>query len=88
MAKKAKKKKQRAPRKDFAQKLAEKLCKIGEVEADAFGDESGRWVNLRIGDTQLCFSFDMKGEIIDRIGLYKDKIEVTDQIHLWGGTAK
>jgi hypothetical protein len=86
MAKKNKVKKERQPRKDFAEKFADKLraTGLGEVDEGELGDDSGRWVNLRIKDTELCFSFDMKGEAIDRIGLYKDKVEVTDHIRVWG----
>ena len=86
MAKKNKTKKQSKPRKDFAEKFAQKLREsgLGEGYEGAFGDDSGRWVNLRVKDTELCFSFDMKGESMDRIGLYKDKIEVTDHIRVWG----
>jgi len=86
MAKKNKVKKERQPRKDFAEKFADKLraTNLGEVNEGAFSDNSARWVNLRIKDTELCFSFDTKGEKIDRIGLYKDKIEVIDHIRVWG----
>jgi len=71
---------------DFASKLAEKLSEmeIGQVEVGKLTDNSGRWVNLRKDDTTLCFSFEMDGEKINRIGLYKDKIEVTDSIRVWG----
>ena len=86
MANKNKVKKERKPRQDFAEKFAQKLREtgLGEVDDGALGDDSGRWVSLRVKDTELCFSFDMKGEKIDRIGLYKDKIEVTDHIRVWG----
>lgn len=86
MAKKNKVQKERQPRKDFAEKFAEKLraTGLGEVDEGVFSDGNGRWVNFRIKDTELCFSFDMKGEKIDRIGLYEDKVEVIDQIRLWG----
>lgn len=86
MATKNKVKKERQPRKDFAEKLADKLraTGLGEVDEGELSDDSGRWVNFRIKDTELCFSFDMKGEKIDGIGLYKDKIEVTDHIRIWG----
>ena len=73
-------------KKDFAKMFAKKIKEagLGEVIEDAFDDDSGRWVSLRIKDTVLCFSFDMKGEKIESIGLYKDKVEVTDQIRVWG----
>lgn len=73
---------------DFAQKLAEKLRGTGSgtVEEGSFNDKSGRWVTIRNGATELCFSFDMKGEQIDRIALYKDKIEVVDQVKIWSNT--
>lgn len=83
---KIKSQKQRQPRKDFAEKFAEKLqaMQLGQVDAGALADGSGRWVNIRIKHKELCFSFDMKGERIDRIGLYKDEIEVVDHILIFG----
>jgi hypothetical protein len=86
MKKKITIKKERVPRKDFAEKLADKLrtLNIGEVEEGSLFDGSGRWVNVRFKDTELCFSFDMKGELLDRLGLYKDVIEVTDHKLVWG----
>jgi hypothetical protein len=79
------KKTERKPRLDFAQRLEQKLIEsgLGEVEADALSDGSGRWVNIKVGDVELYFSFDMKGEKIDNIGLYKDVVEVISQKHVW-----
>lgn len=86
MAKKNKVKKQRKSKQNFAQKLAQKLRElgIGEVTEDTFDDDSGLWISFRIKDTELCFSFDIKGENIDRVGMYKDKVEVTDSVLVWG----
>jgi hypothetical protein len=86
MKKKSTIKKERVPRKDFAEKLADKLraLNIGEVEEGSLSDDSGRWVNVRFKDMELCFSFDDKGENIDRLGLYKDVIEVTSHRLVWG----
>jgi len=70
--------KEKKPRKDFAQRLAEKLRELGEVDEGALGDDSGRWVLLRQGDLSVNFSFDMKGEKIDRVGFYKQVWQVVD----------
>jgi len=88
MAKKKKQRKIAQPKVDFAQRLYRKLalCGIGEAEEGALGDDSGRWVNIRIGDSELCFSFDMSGEKIDGIQLFKDKVEVVDNVLVWGRT--
>lgn len=79
------KKKERKPRLDFAQRLAQKLIEsgLGEVDEGALSDDSGRWVNLKIGRHELCFSFDMKGEKIDGVGLHKDIVRVVDQVKVW-----
>lgn len=82
MPKKAvKKKKEQMPRKDFAQMFAEKLRKssLGEVDEGALFDDSARWVTLKVGLIHLSFCFNMKGELITDIGLYKDILEVVDQ---------
>ena len=88
--KKQSEKKQRKPTPDFAEKFAQKLREggLGMVSEGALNDDSGRWVELKIKDTTLCFSFDMKGESIDQIGLYKDKIEVVDQTRVWATERK
>jgi len=80
------KKRGQPQKKDFAEKLANKLrrTELGEVDEGALSDDSGRWVSIKIGDSDLCFSFDMEGENIDRIGLYKDIIEIVDQKMVWG----
>lgn len=59
-------------RRDFAQRLAERLRPLGDVEAGALGDNSGRWVSVKSGKINFCFSFDMKGETIDKIAIYRD----------------
>lgn len=75
------KKKERRPRKDFAERFADKLrqSELGVVDEGALGDGSGRWVTLKVGPLDLSFSFDMKGGLITDVGLYKDVIEVTGQ---------
>lgn len=82
--------KERKPKLDFAERLAIKLreSRLGEVEEDSFSDNSARWVQLKIGDKSLVFSFDMKGEKIDNIALYKDVVEVVDQEQLWSTDKK
>lgn len=48
----------------FSQHLADKLrsLNLGEVEEKTLSDNSGKYVDIRIGDTSLSFSFDMDGE--------------------------
>lgn len=70
--------KEKKPRRDFAQRLAEKLRNIGEVDEGALGDSSGRWVCLKVGKLSINFSFDMKGEEIDRVGFYEEVWAVVD----------
>jgi hypothetical protein len=81
--KKTTQQKQRKPRMSFAEKLAEKLKHLGEVEHSHFYDNSGAWVQLKVKDITLSIGFDMKGENIDGIGLFKDVVEVVDQKQLW-----
>ncbi len=77
-------KKAKQPKRDFAEILAEKLGELGEVEAGKLGDGSGRWVTIRISKKkELNFSFNMKGNEITGIALYKDVIEVTEQKQLF-----
>lgn len=87
---KSKGKKQRKSKQDFAQKLAQKLRDggLGVVDEGAFSDDSGRWVELKVKDTTLCFSFDMKGESMDKVALYQDKVEVVDQTRVWSTKPK
>lgn len=77
-------KKKRTPKKSFAEILFDKISHLGEGDAGYFDDNSASWVSLRIKDTELHFQFDGKGQNIETIGLYKDKVEVTDQIKVWG----
>lgn len=79
------KKKERKPRLDFAQRLAQKLIEsgLGEVDEDSFDDESARWVDIRIGEHVLTISFDIKGEKIEGIELFKEIVEVVDQKKVW-----
>jgi hypothetical protein len=81
-------KKERQPRKDFAEKLRDKLQPIGCVESGSMGDNSGRWIDLKVGDVSMCISFDMKGENITNIGLYKDVVQVVNQKQLFSWRAK
>lgn len=73
-------------KKCFAEKLSEKLrsANLGEVTEDSFNDNSARWVNIRIKNKDLCVVFDMKGENITELGVWKDKIEVTGTINIFG----
>jgi hypothetical protein len=72
-------------KKDFITIFAEKLkaSGLGEVDFGALSDDSCRWVNLKIKDKELCFSFDTTGEKIERVGLYQDVVEIVDQKQLW-----
>lgn len=72
-------KKERKPRKDFAQRLAEKLRNIGDVETGALSDDSARWVCLKMGKLSVNFTFDMKGEQIDRVGFYEEVWQMVDE---------
>lgn len=76
------------PKVSFAQVLAEKLGEFGKVETGALSDKSSRWVNLRIGDTELCFSFEIDGERLQDVGLFKDVVQVVDQVRLWTSDKK
>lgn len=73
------KNKERKPRKDFSQRLAKKLSSLGEVEEGNMGDNSCRWVVVKVGKLSISFSFDMKGENIDSIGLYEDVWQKVDE---------
>ena len=77
-------KKKRTPKKSFAEILSEKLSHLGDVDIDSLDDHSASWVSVRIANAELHFQFDGQGKNIERIGLYKDKVEVTDQIKVWG----
>lgn len=68
---------------NFASMLAAKLKHLGKVECESFEDGSGMWVELAIEDTTLAFSFNPKGNQIDYVRLFKDKISV-DQVKVWG----
>ncbi len=78
--------KQRKPRMSFAEKLAEKLKHLGEVEHSHFNDNSGAWVELKVKDIALVFNFDMKGEKLDGVNLYQDVVQVVDTTKVWGTT--
>jgi len=78
-----KQKKEPIYRRDFAEILAEKIKKFGEVDEGELGDNSGRWVSVQMGDYHLSFSFNMKGNTITDIGLYKDVWEIADQKQLF-----
>lgn len=73
-------------RKDFSQKFADKLreMNLGIVEEDRASDNSSRWVSLRIDDSELHFEFDLKGEKMYRLGLYRDIVQVVDQNKIFG----
>jgi len=83
MKQQKKKKKPRTPRKDFAQRLAEKLSHLGTIDAGRLTDESCRWVDLEVKGVHLSFQFDLKGEKITEIGIYQDVVEVTGQKRIW-----
>jgi hypothetical protein len=57
MAKKNKVKKNANQDKILPRSLHKKLREtgLGEVDEGALGDDSGRWVNLRVKDTELVF---------------------------------
>lgn len=80
-----KNKKPKRPRQNFRQRLAQKLTEanIGTVTEDSFNDNSSSWVTLRVKDTTLEFSFDIKGEKLEKIELFQDVVEVTGQRKVW-----
>ena len=67
----------------FSVKLADKLSGIGKTVEDGFDDNSGRWVSLKIDDTNLEISFDPKGQEITSIDLWQDVVQVVDQKKCW-----
>lgn len=73
------------PRLNFRQRLAQKITEanIGTVTEDSFNDDSSSWVTLRFKDTELCFSFDIKGEKLEKVELFQDIVEVTGQRKVW-----
>ena len=82
----SKKKSSKKSKKSFAKLLSEKLklSRLGDVQLGSLNDDSASWVSLRIEDAELHFIFDGQGKNFERIGLYKDKVEVTDHIKVWG----
>lgn len=77
------KKKKVKKQKTFFELLAEQLSSIGTVEVDDFGDKSAAWIEVKVGDKTLCFSFDYERKKLEDIGLFEDVIEVTDTKQLW-----
>lgn len=51
----------------------------GEVNNGALGDSSGRWVSIKCGPLTFNFSFDMTGEEMDRIAVYRDIYAKVDE---------
>lgn len=83
--KKNKQTKTKRTRLNFRQRLAQKITEanIGTVTEDSFNDDSASWVTLRFQDTELCFSFDIKGEKLEKVELFQDVVEVTGQRKVW-----
>jgi hypothetical protein len=78
--------KKRTPRKDFSQRLAQKLIEsgLGKVKEGSYDKEDDdRWVTLEINDVKLSIEFDDKGEKIERIGLFQNVWEIVDEKQIW-----
>lgn len=68
----------------FAQKLASQLnrLKVGTVDIDSASDKSGTWVDIKAKNTSICFVFDFKGQNIESVSIYQDKV-TTEQVKVW-----
>lgn len=70
----------------FCKKLVANLraLNIFNVIEEGDNDTGGKYVDVTIENTTLSFSFDDTGEKLTRIGMYKDRVEVTGQDRIWG----
>lgn len=68
----------------FRDQLAAKIKDLGEVEVDKFSDNSGSWINLKVGSKNVLeISFDSKGERITDITFWEEVIQVVDHKKIW-----
>lgn len=74
--------KERKPKKSFADRLAEKLHHLGDIDTGSLSDDSGSWVCVKVGLYSFNFTFDIKGEKIERLGLYKEVWQMVDEKQL------
>ena len=74
--------KPKKPRMTFAERLAGKLLNIGDIDTGTLSDKSGVWVCVKVGQYSFNFSFDGKGENIERLGLYKEVWQMVDEKQL------
>lgn len=70
----------------FSKLLAIQLneAKIGEVTTGRLSDDSGSWVDFRIGKKLLCFQFNDDGNKLEDVGLFQDLYAVVGQKKLFG----
>ena len=74
--------KQKKPRMTFAERLAGKLLNIGDIDTGMLSDRSASWVCVKVGQYSFNFTFDAKGEKIERLGLYKEVWQMVDEKQL------
>lgn len=70
----------RAP--SLMQQLVEALkeAKLGIIDQDHSSDDSGAWIDIKVGEKQhLTIDFDITGTKIESIGLFEDVVEVVNQ---------
>lgn len=73
-------KKLKKSKKKLIERISEALTKGGiQHSVDEFNDDSGMWISIRKDKLDFVLSFDGKGEVIDRVGLWEDIIQVVDQ---------
>lgn len=73
---------ERRPRRTFAERLAEKLSHLGDIDTGSLSDRSASWVCVKVGLYSFNFTFDIKGEKIERLGLYKEVWQMVDEKQL------
>jgi hypothetical protein len=76
------------PRMTFAERLAGKLLNIGDIDTGVMSDRSASWVCVKVGLYSFNFTFDAKGEKIERLGLYKEVWQMVDEKQLLSFDAK
>lgn len=58
-------------------------CNIGPQEVGHFDDKSGSWVDLKVNDHRLVFSFDYDGKTCDQIAVFSGKKNPADPKLIW-----
>ena len=72
--------KETKPKRHLIDRMSEAMTKGGiEHTVDELSDGSGMWISIRQGKLDFVLSFDGKGDIIGRVGLWEDIIQVVDQ---------